>query len=168
MLVNRTLPSKRVAIVATAALAVMLPTWTAASAKEASSPPGHGSTSRPWEAFNYSPSSRTVEPTSVYTTVGDVTAADAVLTGKRTRLSGAGAAVTLDFGKDVGGIVTLHFSGSAGAQQVGLAFSESSKYVGSRPTTPEGRAAGTAPSPTSTAGPPTRCPRRSCAADSAT
>jgi hypothetical protein len=71
-----------------------------------------------------------VKPVAVYGTTGTVTDAPAVLKGRPTRLSGAGSAVTLDFGKDVTGLVTLHFAGSDGAQRVGLAFSESSDYVG--------------------------------------
>lgn len=85
---------------------------------------------RPWEADNFSPRSRTVRPVTVYSTQGTVSAAGAVLTGRATRLSGAGAAVTLDFGKDVTGLVSLHFSASDGPQSVGLAFSESSDYAG--------------------------------------
>ncbi|GAA3259569.1 MGH1-like glycoside hydrolase domain-containing protein [Dactylosporangium siamense] len=82
-------------------------------------------------AYNYSPTSRTVAPVAVFRTTGSVTNPQNVLSGSSTRLSGAGAALSLDFGKEVGGHVTLHFAGASGAnQQVGLAFSESSQYVG--------------------------------------
>ena len=118
------------AILAAAMLAALLPTWTAASAQDAASPSSTSETDRPWDAYNYSPSSRTVSPESVETTVGDVAAPAAVLAGERTRLTGTGAAVTLDFGKEVGGIVSLHFAESSGAEKVGLSFSESSMYIG--------------------------------------
>ncbi|MGI8332410.1 hypothetical protein ACRYCC_20765 [Actinomadura scrupuli] len=85
---------------------------------------------RPWDAYNYSPRSRTVKPVAIYNTQGTVTDADAVLSGRPTRLSGTGSYVTLDFGKDVAGLVSLHVAGSDGAQNVGLAFNESSMYVG--------------------------------------
>jgi hypothetical protein len=83
------------------------------------------------EDYNYSPKSRTVKPVAVYTTQGTVTDADAVLSGKSTRLSGTDSYLTLDFGKEVGGLVSLHFAKeSASGQRLGLAFSESSQYIG--------------------------------------
>ncbi|GAA2459152.1 alpha-L-rhamnosidase C-terminal domain-containing protein [Actinomadura vinacea] len=86
--------------------------------------------SRPWEAYNLSPSSRTVRPVAVFAAKGEVTEPQAVLKGRRTALSGAGASLTLDFGKEVSGLTTLRFAGSDGAQKVGLAFAESSVYAG--------------------------------------
>lgn len=87
--------------------------------------------SNPWDAYNESPSIRTLAPTSIYTTAGVVSNASNLLSGQATRLSGNGSSVTVDFGKEVGGIVTLTFAGSSDASQsVGLAFSESSLYVG--------------------------------------
>ena len=48
--------------------------------------------------------------------------------------------VVLDFGKEVGGLVTLNFAGASGAgQQVGLAFTESSLYVGENSDASSGR-----------------------------
>ena len=83
------------------------------------------------QPVNYAPASRTVAPVAVYTTAGTVTAPTNVLSGQSTRISGANSYVVLDFGKEVGGIVTLSFAGASGAgQQVGLAFSESSLFVG--------------------------------------
>ena len=68
---------------------------------------------------------------AVHSTSGSVTSPQNVLSGAPTRLSGAGAALVLDFGKEVGGLVTLHFAGASGSgQQLGLAFSESSLYTG--------------------------------------
>ncbi|MET0401594.1 MAG: alpha-L-rhamnosidase, partial [Cystobacter sp.] len=81
--------------------------------------------------YNYSPASRTVLPVRVHGTSGQVTAPQNALTGKPTRLSGTNSSVVYDFGKEVGGLVTLRFSGASGSgQRVGLAFSESSVYVG--------------------------------------
>ena len=82
-------------------------------------------------ALNYAPTSRTVRPVAVYGTSGSVANPQNVLSGAATRLSGTGAALSLDFGKEVGGLVTLSFGSTSDAsQRVGLAFSESSSYVG--------------------------------------
>jgi Bacterial alpha-L-rhamnosidase 6 hairpin glycosidase domain len=81
--------------------------------------------------YNYAPSSRTVRPVSVYRTTGTVQNPGNFLTGSSTRLTGTGASVTVDFGKEVGGIITLGFAGASDEnQEVGLGFSESSLYVG--------------------------------------
>ena len=100
-----------------------------------SPPPAAASTSAaastPGDAYNLSPTSRTLAPTSVYGTSGSVSNPTNVLSHQATRLNGNGSAVTLDFGKEVGGIVTLNFSGASGSgQSVGLAFSESSLFTG--------------------------------------
>ncbi|WP_225408593.1 alpha-L-rhamnosidase-related protein [Stigmatella hybrida] len=80
---------------------------------------------------SYSPASRTLAPVRVHSTEGSVSAPQNVLSGAATRLSGSSALVVYDFGKEVGGLVTLRFSGASGAgQQIGLAFSESSLYIG--------------------------------------
>lgn len=114
-----------------AALTLGMSALLAAQAVPASAASGQGSGhgSAPWKRYVLSPSSRTVRPVAVYNTSGDVTNPSAVLQGQKTTLSGAGSYVTLDFGKEVGGLTTLHFAGSDGAQQVGLAFNESSAYV---------------------------------------
>lgn len=86
-----------------------------------------------WDRFNFSPASRTVRPTAVYTTTGSVTNASLLVSkpGKaRTALVGAGSSVTLDFGQEVGGFVTVAFAASCDPSQVlGLTYSELSTYV---------------------------------------
>ena len=89
------------------------------------------SSSTPGDPYNLSPTSRTLAPVSVFITSGTVTSPTNILSGQATRLTGNGSSVTLDFGKEVGGIVTLGFAGSSDAgQSIGLAFTESSQYVG--------------------------------------
>jgi len=84
-----------------------------------------------WDQYNYAPASRTVGPVSVFTTSGTVINPNNVLHGDATAIVGNGAFVTLDFGKEVGGYVTLTFAAASDtAQSVGLAFAESSLYVG--------------------------------------
>ncbi|WP_371600827.1 trehalase family glycosidase [Streptomyces sp. NBC_00564] len=91
-------------------------------------------------ALNYSPTSRTVKPTAVYRTSGSVANPTNVLSGQSTRISGSQSAITLDFGKEVGGVTSLSFgSTSDSGQRVGLAFSESSLYVGNNSDRSSGR-----------------------------
>jgi len=83
------------------------------------------------EALNLAPTSRTVSPTAIYRTTGTVANPQNVLSGQATRITGTNSSITLDFGKEVGGLATVNFgAASDGGQQLGLAFSESSLYVG--------------------------------------
>ncbi|MFD0026561.1 alpha-L-rhamnosidase C-terminal domain-containing protein [Streptomyces sp. NPDC058382] len=98
-----------------------------------------------WDAHNLSPASRTVRPVAVYTTSGTVEGA-ASLTSRHgsgtARLTGAGSSLTLDFGKEVGGFVTLTVAGSSARDGiVGLTYSELSTYVG--PSASDGSNGGT-------------------------
>jgi hypothetical protein len=82
-------------------------------------------------AASPAPSGRIVVPSSVHSASAGVTHPAAVLTGRPTRLHGTSAQLVLDFGRDVGGVVSLSFAGAAdGGQQIGVAFSESVAYVG--------------------------------------
>lgn len=82
------------------------------------------------EELNLSPTSRTVRPVAVHSTSGSVTDPQNVLSGQPTRLSGTSSSITVDFGKEVGGIATLSFGATSGGQRVGLAFTESSLHIG--------------------------------------
>ena len=100
----------------------------AAPAAAAPAGPANG---QPWQADNFSPASRTVTPSKVFRTTGNVGDPAGVLHSRTTSLTGSGASLTLDFGEEVGGLVTVHFGANGDAnQQLGLAFSESSQYVG--------------------------------------
>jgi hypothetical protein len=58
--------------------------------------------SGPWDAFNLAPGSRTVYPTKINRTSGNVTNADALVANSGAiTLSGNNSYVTLDFGKEV-------------------------------------------------------------------
>ncbi|MEU6352526.1 alpha-L-rhamnosidase [Streptomyces sp. NPDC047072] len=88
----------------------------------------------------YAPTSRTLKPAAVYATSGSVANPQNVLSGQATRISGSQSAITLDFGKEVGGVATLSFgSTSDNVQRIGLAFSESSLYVGTNSDRSSGR-----------------------------
>jgi hypothetical protein len=82
------------------------------------------------DPYNFAPPGRTVKPIAVFSTSGAVTNPNNVLSGQATTLAGAGAQIVLDFGKEVGGILSLEFTNASGSQTLGAAFSESSLYVG--------------------------------------
>ncbi len=106
----------------------------------ATSSPATGLGKATLDALNYSPTSRTLKPTAIHRTSGSVANPQNVLSGQPTRISGSQSAVTLDFGKEVGGVTTLSFgSTSDSGQRVGLAFSESSLYVGNNSNRGGGR-----------------------------
>ncbi len=92
------------------------------------------------QRFNDAPSTRTVHPVAVYKTVGSVSTPVGVLHHRITTLSGSGAEVIYDFGKDVGGLVTLHFSGGSGT--LGMAYAESSQFAGPDSDASTGRSSG--------------------------
>jgi hypothetical protein len=83
------------------------------------------------QKYSYAPSSRELGAASIQKTSGLVQNPNNILTGLATRLTGTGASITVDFGKEVGGIITLKFAGASDSSQVvGLAFAESSLYIG--------------------------------------
>ena len=128
-----------VAVVAATALAAG-PTQSAGAAPAAPKATTAGADQAAIDALNYSPTSRTLKPTAVYRTSGSVANPQNVLSGQPTRISGSQSAITLDFGKEVGGVTTLSFGGtSSSGQRVGLAFSESSLYVGNNSDRSSGR-----------------------------
>lgn len=85
----------------------------------------NAATGNPGERYNLSPASRTLTPTGVLRVYGKATSRGGVTT-----LTGAQSAVVFDFGREVGGLVSLRFNdASDAAQQIGLAFSESTTFV---------------------------------------
>ncbi|MFD9001552.1 trehalase family glycosidase [Streptomyces sp. NPDC059582] len=115
-------------------------TGAAPSASAAASTLTTGAREALLDPLNYSPTSRTLKPTAVYSTSRNVANPQNVLSGQPTRISGSRSAVTLDFGKEVGGLATLSFGvASDSGQRIGLAFSESSLYVGTSSDRSSGR-----------------------------
>ncbi|KAI0973272.1 glycoside hydrolase family 78 protein [Xylaria arbuscula] len=82
-----------------------------------------------WDTNNFAPKSRNVGPLAVYNfqTGRKVAPWPAVLT-----ISSNDSGVYLDFGKEVGGIITIEYSVSSVVQSgsLGLAFSEAKNWVG--------------------------------------
>ncbi|MFC5827343.1 MGH1-like glycoside hydrolase domain-containing protein [Nonomuraea insulae] len=122
-----------------ALLAALLTAGPVPSAAAAASTPATDVSSAAVDPLSYSPTSRTLKPTAVYSTSGSVANPQNVLSGLPTRISGAQSAITLDFGKEVAGMTTLSFGDTSSGQRVGLAFSESSLYVGTNSDRSSGR-----------------------------
>jgi hypothetical protein len=81
--------------------------------------------------YNLSPNSRTVRPTAILGVQGQVSStAGGLLNGGSTVLQGQGSSIVLDFGREVGGIVSLQTGEASGGSQLAIAFSESSVYAG--------------------------------------
>ena len=78
-----------------------------------------------WERYNYSPSSRTVRPARI---LGPDTSYLANYPGSA-QLKGNGSQLIFDFGKEVGGIVTVTYS-ATGSGSLGLAFTEAKNWTG--------------------------------------
>lgn len=83
------------------------------------------------QTYNLSPASRLIKPVSITEVHGQVANPSAILSGSATTLRGQNSYVVLDFGKEIGGIVSFQTGNvSDGEQSVALAFSESSLYTG--------------------------------------
>ena len=125
----------RVALVgALAALVAPALTATAVAPDPAAASPAatakKKATPKPWEDYVLAPSSRTLRPEGVHASSGDVDDPQGAY-GDGAMLLGEDGQVTLDFGLNVGGTLNLEFGEVAGEDpRVGIAFSETAKYVG--------------------------------------
>ena len=87
-------------------------------------------TAAKYEEYILAPSSRTILPASIYKVNGTVESADNLLgnaSGSATFTDPS--SVTLDFGKNIAGIVTFQVSNTDSDQYIGLAYSESSLWI---------------------------------------
>lgn len=78
-----------------------------------------------WDSYNYSPASRTVSPERILSASGEFISD---YTGPAT-LKLNGSQLIFDFGKEVGGIVTVNY-GATGTGNLGLAFTEAKNWTG--------------------------------------
>ncbi|KAJ8091938.1 hypothetical protein PM082_024173 [Marasmius tenuissimus] len=87
--------------------------------------------SGPWDDFNYAPSSRVVRPVSVRRTEGNVSGTQNLLTEPQngTAEIASGAWVTLDFGIEVGGLISMTIHPSSQTPQFALSFTESPQFI---------------------------------------
>ncbi|OSD03796.1 glycoside hydrolase family 78 protein [Trametes coccinea BRFM310] len=95
----------------------------AALAVKASAPVG------PWDAYNYAPKTRTVYPVAVKEVHGRIQNTDALVSRGSATFSGNGSWVALDFGIEVGGLVSLNFAKVSGGSSIALSFSESPVFI---------------------------------------
>ncbi|KAG6857688.1 hypothetical protein H0H87_004104 [Tephrocybe sp. NHM501043] len=86
----------------------------------------------PWDKFNYAPSSRTVRPKAVYSSYGKVQNPQQLIVSHdgSTILDGHGSYVVLDFGQEVGGVVSLTINEvTQRLSSLSLSFTESSEFI---------------------------------------
>ncbi|KAG6901133.1 hypothetical protein C0995_016691 [Termitomyces sp. Mi166 len=91
----------------------------------ARAPPG------PWDRFNYAPLNRTVRPKVFRGSGGNVETPEQLVPphdGSAT-LIGNGSYVVLDFGQEVGGVVSLTINKASPQSSLSLSFTESSEFV---------------------------------------
>ncbi|KAJ7733701.1 Six-hairpin glycosidase [Mycena metata] len=87
----------------------------------------------PWDAFNFAPKSKTVYPAAIRETDGAVTnSQNLVNNAGSATLAGMGSYVTLDYGVEVGGLISLNFDSVTSASSIALSFTESPSFI--RPT----------------------------------
>ncbi|KAE9407353.1 Six-hairpin glycosidase [Gymnopus androsaceus JB14] len=103
---------------------ILLPTLLGASSTWALAPSG------PWDAFNFAPTSKTLYATTIRHVEPTVSGSENLLssTGSAT-LGGQGAWVTLDFGKEVGGLISMNFDAVNLTSSISLAFTESPMFI---------------------------------------
>lgn len=82
-----------------------------------------------WDNNIYAPASRTVRPASTLLELKKNAVTNSRQPATAT-LHGNGSLVVFDFGKEVGGIVHLDYTASAGSGGLGLAFTEAKNWIG--------------------------------------
>ncbi|KAJ6555942.1 Six-hairpin glycosidase [Mycena capillaripes] len=87
----------------------------------------------PWDAFNYAPKSKTVYAAAIREVEGTVTNPQGLVNnaGSAT-FTGQGTWLTLDFGVEVGGLISLNFDSVGANSSIALSFTESPSFI--RPT----------------------------------
>ncbi|KAF1927702.1 glycoside hydrolase family 78 protein [Didymella exigua CBS 183.55] len=108
----------------------VLSVLTAVQVLQFSSPSSATLTTKPWDNYNYSPASRTVKPVAVHSHHGNVSISHS--TSDMYQLA-SGSRISLDFGVEVGGWISLNANvahgGNSSSPQLSLAFAESPSFV---------------------------------------
>jgi hypothetical protein len=87
----------------------------------------------PWDAFNLAPKSKTVYPTAIHSSAGHLTNANLLVQNKGSAtLSGNQTWVALDFGVEVGGLISMNLDTISSTSSFSLSFTESPMFI--RPT----------------------------------
>ncbi|KAF9007092.1 Six-hairpin glycosidase-like protein [Cyathus striatus] len=86
-----------------------------------------------WDSFNFAPKSKTVYPAAIHSSQGTVKNAQKLVRNQGSAtLSGQGSWVALDFGVEVGGLISLNFDTVSSTSAISLSFTESPTFI--RPT----------------------------------
>ncbi|KAJ7664336.1 glycoside hydrolase family 78 protein [Mycena polygramma] len=87
--------------------------------------------SGPWDAFNYAPASRVVKPISVRTVSGSVQGAEGLVqdSDAQATFTGNNSYVVLDWGKEVGGILSMTINDATASSQFSFSFTESPQFI---------------------------------------
>lgn len=84
----------------------------------------------PYSDYVLTPTSRTIRPISVYGVNGTVQNAQALTKSNGIALFSGASAVTYDFGKNIGGLVSFNVTDATGsANYIGITFTESSLWI---------------------------------------
>ncbi|EPQ55724.1 Six-hairpin glycosidase [Gloeophyllum trabeum ATCC 11539] len=86
--------------------------------------------SGPWDAFNYAPKSKTVWPAAIHRVEGTVDGATNLVDNEGpATLAGNGSWLTLDYGVEVGGLISITFISPAPSASLALSFTESPLFI---------------------------------------
>ncbi|KAJ7226756.1 glycoside hydrolase family 78 protein [Mycena pura] len=85
----------------------------------------------PWDAFNFAPASKIVTPVSVRTVSGSVRGAQGLVqsSSAQATFTGNSSYVVLDWGKEVGGILSLDINAATPSSQFSFSFTESPVFI---------------------------------------
>jgi hypothetical protein len=121
------LPSSLGSVIVSFLSATSVPQTSASCWRDTICVPRTASFSGPWDSYNLAPSSRFVSPASILN--ADKTFHSSFPGSGTTGLKTNGSLVIFDFGKEVGGIVSIAYT-ATGSGELGLAFSEAKNWTG--------------------------------------
>ncbi|XP_006455643.1 hypothetical protein AGABI2DRAFT_210102 [Agaricus bisporus var. bisporus H97] len=86
-----------------------------------------------WDKFNFAPSSRIVTAVAIHSSHGQITNPENLVEARgKTTFSSSGSWLALDFGIEVGGLISLNIDSAPAGSALALSFTESSQFI--RPT----------------------------------
>ncbi|KAJ7102761.1 glycoside hydrolase family 78 protein [Mycena epipterygia] len=85
----------------------------------------------PWDAFNYAPASKIVKPVSIRSISGQVRGAQGLVQNSNAQatFTGNSSFVVLDWGKEVGGILSMTINDATPSSQFSFSFTESPEFI---------------------------------------
>ncbi|KAK7032676.1 glycoside hydrolase family 78 protein [Favolaschia claudopus] len=85
----------------------------------------------PWDAFNYAPASKIVKPVSIRSVSGSVRGAQGLVqnSAAQATFSGNSSFVVLDWGKEVGGILSMTINDATPSSRFSFSFTESAEFI---------------------------------------